>query len=295
MLHSPQKGMKETVGFPSQGRKIRFYFFSFFGNLVMIIFSFSCLFPVIWLFYASLNTQKDFNANPVSLPKNINIQNYIDMFEQTHMAAWMLNTIRNTAISLFFILLFGFIIGYFLSRFRFRGRNLLYAFFLFGIVIPIQALMVPMYVLFKQMNLIDHWFTLPIPYIAFGLPVAIFLVESYIHTLPHEMEEAAIIDGCSFTRMLFGIIFPMCLPILIVAGIIQLFSCWNEFSFALVLINSNSLMTVPVGMTLFKGTYSTNYPLMMAAMFISLLPALILYFLFSKQIIRGMVTGAVKG
>lgn len=289
-ITTARKPMQKNIG-----RGIGSIISSGIGNIVLIIFSITCIYPVIWLFYASLNNEANFNANPVALPKHPSLSNYYSIFTQTHMEIWMLNTIRNTVFSLFFIILLGFVTGYFLSRFRFRGRNILYSYYLFGIVIPIQALMIPMYVLFKKTGLLDTWFTLAFPYISFGLPIAVFLVESYMYSIPKEMEEAATIDGCSFSRTLFSIILPICMPVLVVAGIIQFFSCWNEFAFALILINKSSLMTVPVGMTLFKGTYATNYPLMMASMFIALLPAILIYFAFSKQIMRGLVFGAVKG
>lgn len=264
-------------------------------NLFVILFSISCLYPVIWLAYSSLNNKKDFTVNPIAFPSAPSFKNYINVFSQSDMGIWMLNTFRNTAISIPLLLLLGFIIGYLLSRFQFKGRTLLYTYFLFGIVIPIHALMIPMYIQFKKCQILDRWFTLPIAYIAFCMSIVIFLVESYVHNIPTEMEEAATLDGASFSRTLFCIIMPMCRPVLVTAGIIQFFTCWNEFSFALVLVNKNSLMTLPVGLTLFKGQYSTDYPGMMTAMFLAILPAIVLYLAFSKQIIKGMVAGAVKG
>ncbi|HBG55081.1 MAG TPA: carbohydrate ABC transporter permease [Ruminococcaceae bacterium] len=264
-------------------------------NFLMIVFSVSCLYPVVWLFYASLNNKRDFTVNPVALPKAPNLDNYFAIFSQSDMGVWMLNTLRNTAVSLPLILLFGFVIGYLLSRFHFRGHTALYGYFLLGIVIPIHALMIPLYVQFKKCHILNRWFTLPVAYVAFGMPIVIFLVESYVHSIPVEMEEAATLDGSGFSRTLFSIILPICRPVLVTAGIIQFFTCWNEFSFALILVSKDTLVTLPVGMTLFKGQYSTDYPGMMAAMFLSILPAIILYLAFSKQIIKGMVTGAVKG
>jgi raffinose/stachyose/melibiose transport system permease protein len=264
-------------------------------NCILILFSITCIFPIIWLFYSSLKTSQEFSSSVINLSPHPSFRNYMEILRDSQMSIWMLNTVRNTAISLFFIIFLGFIIGYFLSRFDFKGRGLLHSYYLLGLVIPINALMVPMYIWFKNTGLTDKWFTLDIPYVAFGLPIAIFLVESYVHSIPKEMEEAATIDGSSFTQTLFRIIMPICVPVLVTVGIIQFFSCWNEFSFALILINKTSLMTVPVGLTLFKGQYSADYPKMMTAMFISILPAIILYFAFSKQIIKGMVTGAVKG
>ena len=168
-------------------------------------------------------------------------------------------------------------------------------YYMLGMLVPVHALMVPMYILFKNAHLSNNWFTLVIPYVAFGLPVTIFLVQSYVRSIPASMEEAAAIDGSSFSRTLFTIVFPMCLPILATVAIIEFFNCWNEFSFALILINDEELRTLPLGLSVLNGQYSSNYPKIITGMLIALLPASIIYFIFSKQIIKGMVTGAVKG
>ena len=127
------------------------------------------------------------------------------------------------------------------------------------------------------------------------MPIAVFLVESFVRSVPPEIEEAAAIDGSSRLRTIYTIVMPICRPILITVGIIQFFYIWNEFTFSLILINSQELMTIPVGLTLFKGQFSTDYPRMMTAMVLAILPTMIIYFIFSKQIIKGMVAGAVKG
>lgn len=264
-------------------------------NLLLLIYSLSCLYPAIWLFLSGLREKGEFNANPVALPAAPSLQHYRNVFEKSGILVWMLNSGRNTVISLVFILLLGFIIGYFLARCRFRGRNALYGYFMLGILVPIHALMVPIYVQFTKMGINNKWYTLLLPYIAFGLPICIFLVESYVRSVPIEVEEAAAIDGSSFSRTLFTIVLRMCVPILVTAGIIQFFAVWNEFSFALILVDDPGLVTVPVGVTLFKGQFQQDYPKMMAGMFVSILPTILLYFSFSKQIMKGMVAGAVKG
>lgn len=264
-------------------------------NLILLIFSITCIFPAIWLFYSSMKTKTEFYENPIALPSSLNLDSYINVLQKSDMLKWMGNTARNTILSLILILLVGFIVGYFVARFKFRGRKLLYSYFLLGMLIPIHALMVPMYILFTKTGLGDNWYTLIFPYTAFGIPIAVFLVESYVQNVPKELEEAAAIDGSSFTRTLFSIILPVCRPILVTIGIIQFFSLWNEFTFSLILISDENLKTVSVGLTIFKGQYATDYPQMMAAMFLAILPALLLYFAFSKQIIKGMVAGAVKG
>jgi raffinose/stachyose/melibiose transport system permease protein len=164
-----------------------------------------------------------------------------------------------------------------------------------GMLVPIHALLIPLYILFSKAGLTDHWFTVTFPNIAFNLPMALFLIESYIGTVPRELEEAARIDGAGFSRTLFTIIFPLVTPILVTVGIISFFSCWNEFSFSLVLLKRQILFTLPLGLTMFKGIYQSDYPKMMTTMVIAMVPALIIYFSFSKQIIQGMMSGAIKG
>jgi raffinose/stachyose/melibiose transport system permease protein len=207
----------------------------------------------------------------------------------------MWNSVRTTAISIVLIVLFGYIAGYILARVKFKGNRLLYVMFLMGMLIPIHSLLVPIYVVFNKLNLSNHWFTLILPYVSFGLPLSIFLVEGYVKGIPPALEEAACIDGCSFSKSMWKIIMPICKPILITIAIIQVFSCWNEFSFALVLIKDQALQTVPLAMTQFKGQFASDYPKQMTAMLITMSPIIILYFAFSKQIIQGMVAGAVKG
>ena len=193
------------------------------------------------------------------------------------------------------IVLFGFIVGYILARVKFKGNRALYGMFLMGMLIPIHSLLVPIYVVFQRCGISNRWFTLLLPYVSFGLPMGIFLVEGYVKTIPVSLEEAAAIDGSSFSNTLWTIIFPLCRPILVTVAIIQVFSCWNEFSFALVLIKDVALQTVPLALTQFKGQFASDYPKQMAAMLITMSPFIVLYFAFCKQIIKCMVAGAVKG
>ncbi|QHQ61352.1 ABC transporter permease subunit [Anaerocolumna sedimenticola] len=270
---------------------------SIFMNVILIIFSISCIFPLVWMFYSSLKEKREFNANVMGLPKSPDFHNYINILtnKDYHIFESVINSFRTTIISVFLIVIFGFIIGYILARIKFPGNRLLYVVFLMGMLIPIHSLLVPVYVVFTRSGLGNQWFTLIMPYVAFGFPIAIFLVEGYVKGIPVALEEAAAIDGSSFSRTLFSIILPMCKPILTTIAIIQTFSCWNEFSFALVLIKDPRLQTVPLAVTQFTGQFSSDYTKIMAAMLITMAPIVIFYFIFSKQIIQGMVAGAVKG
>lgn len=269
-----------------------------FINAVLWLFSLSCIFPLVWMFYSSLKKKREFNADVVGLPHNPTFDNYIKVLtnKDYHLGSSMMNSVRVTVLSVVLILAFGFIIGYILARIDFKMNRPLYAIFLMGLLIPVHSLLVPIYVVFNKFGLANQWYTLIIPYVAFGIPIAVFLIESFIKSVPVELEEAAAIDGSTFMHTLLTIILPVTKPILTTVAIIQSFSCWNEFSFALVLCSRNQMLqTVPLAMTNFKGQFASDYPKIMSGMLITMLPIVILYFAFSKKIIEGMVTGAVKG
>lgn len=273
------------------------YIAGFLMNLILIVFSISCIFPIVWMMYSSLKEKRAFNANIMGLPKNPTLTNYIRILTNPdyHLGESMWNSVRTTGLSIILIVVFSFVVGYILARIRFKLNRPLYLMFLMGMLIPIHSLLVPIYVVFNKCGISNQWYTLLLPYISFALPMGIFLVEGYVKGIPVSLEEAAAIDGSNFSHTLWTIIFPICKPILVTVGIIQIFSCWNEFSFALVLIKSVDLQTVPLALTQFKGQFASDYPKQMAAMLITMSPIIVMYFAFSKQIIKGMVSGAVKG
>lgn len=279
------------------GNKVKKGILGFFMNAILIIFSLSCIFPIIWMLYSSLKEKRAFNADIIGLPKNPTPGNYIRILTNPdyHLGESMWNSVRTTTLSILLIVLFSFIVGYILARVKFKMNRVLYTMFLMGMLIPIHSLLVPIYVVFQRCKISNNWFTLILPYVSFGLPMGIFLVEGFVKSVPVSLEEAAAIDGSNFSRTLWMVIFPICRPILVTVAIIQVFSCWNEFSFALVLIKYVSLQTVPLALTQFKGQFASDYPKQMAAMLITMAPIIVLYFVFSKQIIKGMVSGAVKG
>jgi len=267
----------------------------FFINILPILFSISCIIPLVWLFCSTMKTNSQFEADVMGLPNAFNLDNYTYVLGTTPIGHYLFNTMRNTVIALFFVLLLGFINGYFLSRFRFKGRKFLSALYLSALFIPVHALLLPTYLMFSSVHMADQWYSTILPMISLELTTTIFLVSSYLTTVPKELEEAAAIDGSSFTRTLFRIILPVCMPVLITAGIISFFHCWNEFSYSLVLLSKEKFYTISLALTRFKGENRIDYPRMMTAMVIAMTPALLMYVFFSKYIIRGMVAGALKG
>ncbi len=264
-------------------------------NVIPFLFSVTCIIPLVWLFYSTLKTNPQFEANVIALPQSFYMENYEYVLTRTPIVTFLWNTFRNTVISMAGILFFGFVNGYFLSRFRFRGRNMLYACYVCALFIPIHALLVPTYLSFSVLHMTNQWYSTILPLIATQLTTTIFLISSYVKTVPTEMEEAAAIDGSTFSRTMFSIILPMAMPSLVTAGIIAFFHCWNEFSYSLVLINDEDLFTISLSLTRFKGENRIDYPKMMTAMIIAMAPAIVTYILFSKHIIRGLVAGALKG
>lgn len=268
---------------------------SILSNLMVFLYTVTCIYPIFWLIYSSFKTSAEFDADVIALPGSLYLENFINVFTQSDMPTYIVNSLRNSVISILVILLFAFINGYFISRYRFRGRNVLYTYYMLGMLIPVHALLIPIYIVLSRTGLTNSWYTVPLPLICFNLPTSLFLCESYIGTIPREIDEAAAIDGASFSRTLFVIILPMAAPILVTSGILAFFNCWNEFIYSLVLLKDTTLYTIPLGLTLLQGTYTTNYPIMMAAMVVAIFPAMLLYIIFSKQIINGMMAGAVKG
>lgn len=265
------------------------------ANMFVAVFSITCIFPIIWMIYSSLKTEKEFTLDILSLPKKLIFENYARAIEEGNIGTYFTNSMFNTLVTVCIVIVIAFVTGYCLSRFKFKGRTFVYYMFLSGMLIPIYALLIPIFVEFKTLGILNKRYTLILPYIAFALPVGVFLVESSVASVPVEIEEAACIDGSSFLHTMFAIVMPMCKPVLSTCAILTFLNTWNEFPLALVLIRSNAFKTMPIGLTNFVGSYTVNYPLMLAALVVSTLPVVIMYLLFYNQIMKGMMAGAVKG
>jgi raffinose/stachyose/melibiose transport system permease protein len=270
-------------------------FFAVFVNALMALLAVTCVFPIIWMIYSSLKTQAEFTLNILTLPAKPQFTNYIRALKEGRMGTYFLNSAYNSVISVVLALVIAYITGYCIARYKFKGRNFIYFYFLSGMLIPIYALLIPIFIEFKWLGLINRQFTLIIPYIAFQLPMSVFLVESFVKTIPTEIEEAAYMDGSSLILTMIKIIMPICGPVLATSLILSFLGNWNEFPLALVLLSKESLKTLPVGLTNFVGAYTVDYTLMFAALVVATLPVIIIYLVFYKQIIQGMVAGAVKG
>jgi raffinose/stachyose/melibiose transport system permease protein len=247
------------------------------------------------MLYSSLKTEAEFALNIISLPKTPVFSNYVNAIKTGHMGEYALNSLFNGVITVVLVAFAAYIAAYFLSRYNFKGRTLVYGLFVAGMLIPVHSLMVPIFVEYRVAGLLNSRFTLIPVYLSFGMPMAVFLIESFIGSIPIELEEAALIDGSSMVHTMFTIIMPLCRPVLATVVILTFMNTWNEFPFALVLIRDNALKTIPIGLRNFQGAYTAQYTQFMAGLAVSLVPVMVVYILFYKKIIVGMTAGTVKG
>ncbi len=276
-------------------KKVKRWISTFFVNVPIMFLSLTCIFPVVWLIYSSLKTDAEFAVSPVKLPTKLNLENYVIAFRKASFGTFIFNSAFNSIVSLLLVLIISFVLGYILSRYRFRGRGLIYGMLMAAMMIPIYALIVPIFIQEKKLGMLNTRISLIPVYVAMELPTAVFLIDSYLKGISVDMEDAASIDGAGMLRTMFTIIMPICKPILSTVVILTFMHVWNEFAFAQVLISKEYLKTIPIGLTYFTSQYSTSYTLLLSALAMATIPVLVLYLFFYNKIMDGMMAGAVKG
>jgi raffinose/stachyose/melibiose transport system permease protein len=265
------------------------------GTTALFAVAVTCIYPLVWLAYSSLKTENEFTRSMFSLPTSLQWGNYYLALIKSKILFFFLNTVFNGVTAVAVIVFFAFCIGYFLARYDFKGKKLVYSLLTLGLVVPVHSLLVPMYIQYKLLDMVDHRGVLILPYLGVMLPLAVFLIDAYIKTLPRELEQAAEIEGASLFHTITRIIVPLSGPILITAIIIVFNFAWNEFPFSLVLNASENVRNIAVGIMNFASDWDTKWTLRIAACVISLFPVTILYMFFNRQIIKGMTEGSVKG
>lgn len=273
--------------------KKTFYRVLIFAFLVVILII--TLGPYLWVCMASFQTNAEILNFSLEFSNGFNLDNYINAFRLAPIVKYYGNSLVITFFGIVLNLTIVGMAGYVLSRFYFRGNNLIRTIFMLGLLIPGAVLMLPVYTTISAIGLYDSIWGLVLVYVSFGLPTTLFITMSYYKTIPWEMEESAYLDGCGFIQTYVRIIFPLAKPAFATAGVMQFLLCWNEFYFALTLTTGHESRTLPIALYYFKSAFASDYGAMFAAIVLVSLPSIIVYVLLQKQVNEGLVAGAVKG
>lgn len=263
--------------------------------IILSLFAIVNVYPIVWMAINSFKSEDEFATNQFGLPDIFVFENYVNAWNIANLGVLFKNSLFICITATIITVLIGALASYFLARFNFKMSKWILSFFIFGLLIPIHATLVPMFILMRNLGLLDTPITLLFPYIAFHLPITIFILTSFMKAFPKDIEESAIMDGAGIFRIFWSIILPMSRPALATVIILNFIYNWNEFSFALVLINDPELQTLPLGLANFAGQFTTNYGAQMAGLTMSLVPIVIFYLFLEKEIVQGMTSGAVKG
>lgn len=254
------------------------------------------IFPLIWLADFSLASSNEmFTSGLLVIPKKIQWGNYVKAFIDGHFLLYLKNSILINGLAVILVLLVSIMAGFACRRMNWKLRGLVKTLLLMGMMIPIHATLLPNYKIFNQLGLTDTIWALLIPYVAFSLPQGLFLMSSFMESIPVELEEAAVMDGCGIYRIVFRIITPMMKSSIATVSIMTFLNNWNEFMMASTYLSSPKWKTLPFSVLEFTGQYSSNYAVQFAVMALTAAPAVIVYILLNKHITKGVVMGAVKG
>ncbi|WP_139490863.1 carbohydrate ABC transporter permease [Brevibacillus dissolubilis] len=265
-------------------------------HLALIAYLLVTLYPLVWLAISSFKTQREITVDPWGLPSALHWENYAEAWKAAKVSTYFFNSFYISVLTCLVILAVGSLAAFAISRMRFpRASTAVYQLFLLGLVVPGGVLLIPLYRLIQQMHLIDNHLSLILINATFALPVTIFILVAFMKSIPRELEEAAIIDGLGAAGLFFKIILPVTMPALVTVFILNFINTWNEFIMAMLMLSKESLRTLPVGMSVFKDAFQTNYSLLAAAIMFSVVPVTIVYFFLQRKIIEGVTAGSVKG
>lgn len=264
--------------------------------IALIFWALVNLYPVYWMFTFSLKNNKEiFGDNVAGLPQHWLWSNYQSATQTGSMGKYFINSIIVAVVTILITLLAAIMATYALSRFKWKGRKMLNKIFMLGLTIPIHASIVPIFVTLTKLKLTDTYVALIIPYAAFSLSMAILISSGFMDEIPHDLDEAAYIDGCGMWGTFIRVIAPLMKPAVATVGIYTFLQCWNELMFANIFISKDSLKTLPVGIQALSGQYTTEWGPIGAALVLATFPTLFVYIFLSGKIQESFIAGAIKG
>lgn len=264
--------------------------------IVLLIVALIQLFPLIWLVDFSLGSSNEMFTNGLLIiPERIRWDNYVKAFVDGDFLHYLRNSVLINTLAVILVVVISIMAAFACQRMRWKLSGLVRTLLVMGMMIPIHATLLPNYKIYSTLHLTDTIWALLIPYVAFSLPQGMFLMTGFIQSVPKELEEAAVMDGCGIYRIVFRIITPLLKPSIATVAIMTFLNNWNEFMMASTYLSTPKWKTLPFSVLEFTGEYSSNYAVQFAVMALTAAPAVIVYVILNKHITKGVAMGAVKG
>lgn len=266
-------------------------------RLLLIIQTIAVVYPLLWNVMASVKTNAEIMDNPWKLPGGFEWANYKHAFTTARIGDYMLNSVLVVIVSMAILLAAAIPSAYVLGRMKFRGRSFFNNFYIAGLFIGGVYVIVPLFILMNSLHMLDNRFWLSAVYATGSLPFSIFLLTGFMKSIPHDYEEAAMIDGCGYFTTMVRIIAPMARPGIITLVVFGFFDFWNEYVLAMTFISDDAKKTIPVGLSNLMQIqqYATDWGSLFAGLVIVLAPTILIYVLLQKRLTAGMMLGGVKG
>jgi len=266
-----------------------------FSYVVLSVIAAIVVYPLLWLLMSAMKTVEELTFNTWGFPRNPQPINFYLAWTNAGLARLMLNSVRTATLTVIFTLAACVPMAFVLSRFKFRFRRLTYYIVITGMMIPIHAAIIPLYLLVLNMGMMNNLTMLALVYGAFRIPISVFILEGYMSSIPKELEECAYIDGCSVFRVFWNIIIPLSRDVIATVAILAVINAWNELMVAMLLISDMSLRTLPIGLASFLSEYFSEHTQLAAGALLAIIPTLLFYLVAQEKIQRGLTAGALKG
>ena len=273
--------------------RIKTNFFTFLYYLISLTFSAIIIIPIIFIFFSSFKTETEIFSSPWSLPQTFSMSTYREIFLNYNMGNYFINSIFYAVTGCAICLALTFPASYAICRMRWKARNIALSYLASGLMIPIHAILVPLYIFVNRIQ-IPNKAALIFIYAASTMPTALFLFVGNLKSLPVSIEEAAIIDGCSIPNLLVRIVLPLSKSVGASVAVFSFLDIWNDLMLALVFLSNELDKTIQVGIMRFMDTYFTNYGYLLSAIIVAIIPTILLFAFLSKQIVGGLTAGAIK-
>jgi len=261
---------------------------------VLIILAIIWVLPILWAIDTSLKPEGETTTIPVSwLASHFTLDAFVTTFATTNLPQWYFNSILTSAVISIATVILASLAAFAFSRIPFRGSNVLFWIILAGLMIPSQILIVPLFTQMQALGLVDTYWAIILPQMA--SPIAVFIFKQYFDGIPRELEEAAIMDGASFLRVYWQIWMPLARPAIAAVAIFAFVISWNNFLLPFIMVSSNNMMTVPIGLSTVQTSFGIRYAQIMASAVLGGIPVLIVFLFFQRQIVQGIASTGLKG